>query len=99
MVVAVLDDMWNALPSLKDATKAAILNEHRFAWNGQQAVFGVNADWWSASDLKDQYLLGSSTVSSQDMALATHVMSFAPGSRMSTLRAANHAAEGECPCK
>ncbi len=95
VVVAVLDGIWNALPSLNDATKAAILKEHRFAWTGQQAVFGVNIDWWSASELKDQSLLGSSTVSSQDMALAAKVMSFAPGSRMSTLGAANHAAEGE----
>ena len=90
VVVAVLDGIWNALPSLNDATKAAILKEHRFAWTGQQAMFGVNIDWWSGSELKDQSLLGSSTVSSHDMALAAKVMSFAPGSRISTLGAANH---------
>ena len=95
VVVAVLDGVWTSLPSLNDAIRASILREHRFAWTGRQAVFGVNIDWWSSSELSEQVLLGSSAVLSLEAALATQVMSFAPGSRMSTLQAANHAAEGE----
>jgi hypothetical protein len=95
VVVAVLDGIWNDLPLLKDTAKAAILKEHRFAWTGQQAVFGINTEWWQSSELREQRLLGRLAVSSQEIALASQVIGFAPGSRMSTLGAANHAAEGE----
>lgn len=95
IVVAVLDGIWNAMPSLTDAAKAQILTEHRFAATGQHAVFGLNVDWWAPSELDEQNLLGSASVSSDEMVFATQVMSFAPGSRHSTLHAANSMAEGE----
>lgn len=95
IIVAVLDGIWNAMPSLIDAARTHILTEHRFAATGQHAVFGLNVDWWSLSDLNEQILLGNAPVSSDEMAFATQVMSLAPGSRHSTLHAANNIAEGE----
>ena len=32
VAIAVLDGIWSALPSLKEASRTSILNEHRFAF-------------------------------------------------------------------
>src|SRR5579863_5758588 len=91
VVVAVLDGIWTESPSMKDVGGTSILRWRR---SGQQAVFGVNVNWWSPSELSQLTFLENRPVSSEDAALAAQTMNFAPGSSFSTLRAANQAAEG-----
>jgi hypothetical protein len=95
LVVAVLDGVWNAPPSLKEASRAAILREHRFAHTGRLAVFGLNKDWWSPSDLHDIARLGDAPVSRTENSLVAPIATYAPGASYSTLMFANYAAEGE----
>ncbi len=94
-VIAVLDKIWNARPALAEARNASILREHRFGWNGEQAVLGVNAAEWRHPNLADLTLIGNTAVSSEEAALAIDTMSFRPGTRFSALSSANYAAEGE----
>jgi hypothetical protein len=95
IVVAVLDRIWNSLPSLEEAGGAPILREHRFAFTGRLAVFGVIADGWSPSGLNELTLLGELKVSSEEKSLAIQILSRAAGSRTAGMWAANYAAEGE----
>jgi hypothetical protein len=74
----------------------SILNEHRFAHIGRPAVFGVNREWWKPeSDLDKFRFVGTLRVSRDEQPHVDAVAGYAPGSRFSTLHAANHAAEGE----
>lgn len=94
--VAVLDGIWPAPPNLKDARAASIMKEHRFAHTGRQAVFGVNREWWQPDDdLEELRFVGTQAVSAAERSLAHAIASFAVGTRMSTINAANFAAEGE----
>ena len=75
---------------------ASIINEHRFAHTGRPAVFGVNRDWWKPeSDLDEFRFVETQTVSRAEQSFVNAIAGYAPGSRFSTLRAADHAAEGE----
>jgi hypothetical protein len=95
LIVAVLDGVWPAPPSLKEARRAAILREHRFAHTGRLAVFGIEKEWWTSSELQDLAQLGSVPVSRTESDLAAQIATFAAGSSYSTLQFANFAAEGE----
>jgi hypothetical protein len=96
VVIAVLDDIWAGPPTAKQAQAASIIHEHRFAHTGQPAVFGVNRDWWKPEiDLDEFSFVGMQSVSSAEQSFVNSIMGFAPGSRFSSLSAANHAAEGE----
>lgn len=96
VVVAVLDRVWPDAPTGKDIRGGSIINELRFAHTGRPAVFGVNRDWWKPeSDLDEFNFVGTLPVSRAEQSHVDAVARYAPGSRFSTLRAANHAAEGE----
>jgi hypothetical protein len=95
VVVAVLDSVWRTAPSLSDVRPSHILREHRFFHTGRLAVFGINAEWWTALDLQEMTPLGVMAVTADELQLASNIFSHAPGSTFSTLQAANHAAEGE----
>lgn len=96
VVVAVLDRVWPEAPTGKDIRGVSIINEHRFAHTGRPAIFGVNRNWWKPqSDLDEFNFAGTLPVSRAEQSHVDAVASYAPGSRFSTLRAANHAAEGE----
>ena len=62
VAIAVLDGVWAMLPSLDQAQAASILHEHRFAHTGRLAVFGVNAEQWTPSELREVVLLGTVAV-------------------------------------
>ena len=96
VVVAVLDGVWPEAPIMKAIQATSILNEHRFAHTGRPAVFGVNREWWKPeSDLDKFSFVGTLRVSREEQPHVDAVAGYAPGSRFSTLRAADHAAEGE----
>jgi hypothetical protein len=95
VVVAVLDGIWRAYPSLAEASQRSILREHRFAHTGRVAVFGVNAEWWSFDGLRNVSKLGSTSVSAEEDRLASDILHYLPGSRMGALNGVNHSAEGE----
>ncbi|CAN5646500.1 hypothetical protein BH10PSE5_BH10PSE5_04090 [soil metagenome] len=95
IVVAVLDGIWNSLPSLEKVKRVPILKEHRFAFTGRLAVFGVIADSWSSTGLSQLTLLGGCRVSPEEKSLASQIFSHAVGSVTAGMWAANHAAEGE----
>jgi hypothetical protein len=94
-VLAVLDGTWDRPPTLQQAARCAILEEHRFAHTGRPAVFGVNTDWWDPNALKCLTPLGMSGISKFEKELASNVLALGVGSRFSTMNAANYAAEGE----
>ncbi|PJG55472.1 hypothetical protein CVM73_10525 [Bradyrhizobium forestalis] len=95
VAIAVLGGIWSTPPSLRVANEAVVLHEHRFAHTGRMAVFGVNADWWAPSDLDSVSLLGSGRLSPEEQAIGAKIIGFGIGFSYSTLRFANHAAEGE----
>lgn len=96
VVVAVLDRVWPEAPTGKDIRGVSIINEHRFAHTGRPAVFGVSRNWWKPeSDLDEFNFAGTLPVSRAEQSHVDAVANYAPGSRLSTLHAANHAAEGE----
>ncbi|MBB3981438.1 hypothetical protein GGR44_001085 [Sphingobium fontiphilum] len=96
VVVAVLDRVWPDAPTGSDIRGISIINEHRFAHTGRPAVFGVNRDWWKPeSDLDEFNFAGTLPVSRAEQSHVDAVANYAPGSRLSTLHAANDAAEGE----
>jgi hypothetical protein len=59
------------------------------------AAFGVNADWWTPSDLDSVSLLGSGILSPEEEAIGAKIIGFGLGCSYSALRYVNHAAEGE----
>jgi len=96
VVVAVLDGVWPNAPTGQDIQSGSIIYEHRFAHKGRAAVFGVNRDWWKPkNDLDEFNFTGTLCVSHAEQSHVDAIASYAPGSRFATLRAANHAAEGE----
>ncbi|UYY76079.1 hypothetical protein [Sphingomonas sp. R1] len=96
VVVAVLEGVWPAAPTAKEIRATSIINEHRFAHTGRPAVFGVNREWWKPeTDLNKFSFVGALPVGRSEQQHVEAVVSYAPGSRFSTLSAANHAAEGE----
>ncbi|MDF0580797.1 hypothetical protein [Bradyrhizobium yuanmingense] len=95
VAIAVLGGIWSAPPSLRVANEAPVLHEHRFAHTGRMATFGVNTDRWAPSDLDSVALLGRGTLSAEEEAISATIIGFRIGSSYSTLRYANHAAEGE----
>jgi hypothetical protein len=96
ITVAVLDGIWPGVPTLKEARKASIVDEHRFAHTGRPAVFGVNREWWTpADDLDELRFVGMLTVSSTERSFAAATAGFGVGSRFSTIHAVDYTAEGE----
>jgi hypothetical protein len=96
VAIAVLEGVWSTPPTLGVANEALPLHEHRFAHTGRMAAFGVNADWWTPSDHLDGVsLLGSGGLSVEEAAIGATIIGFGIGCSYSTLRYANHAAEGE----
>jgi hypothetical protein len=95
IVIAVLDSIWWSPPSLDDVRACNILRERRFSFSGRLAVFGINADWWTQSDLDEMTPLGAVSLNEAELQLASGVINLVPGSVLSTIRAANSAAEGE----
>jgi hypothetical protein len=95
IAIAVLEGIWATPPSLSAANEAVVLHEHRFARTGRMAAFGVNADWWTPSDLDSVSLLGSGSLSPEEKAIGAKIIGFRIGCSYSTLGYANHAAEGE----
>lgn len=94
IVVGVLDGVWNAPPTLRQAAHLSILNEQRFACSGL-AVFGVQAIWWVPTELLDLRSLGSVRVSGKEAKLADVIINYRIGARHAALRAASTSAEGE----
>jgi len=96
IAIAVLEGIWSTPPSLRAANEAVALHEHRFAYTGRMAAFGVSTDRWTPSDLDSVSLLGSGKLSPEEKAIGTKIVGFfGIGFSYSTLRSANHAAEGE----
>ncbi len=96
VAVAVLDGIWSNPPTFKEIGTTSIINEHRFAHTGGPAVFGVIREWWKPmSDLDEFKFVGTQPVSRTERSFYDAIVGHAPGSRTSTLFAANHAAEGE----
>ncbi|GEM_PF-882486 len=96
VAVAVLDGIWATPPSIAEVGSSSIINEYRFAHTGRAAVFGVLHDWWRREgDLDEFRFVGIQAVSRGEQQFAHEIATYAAGSRFSTLRAANHAAEGE----
>jgi hypothetical protein len=95
VVIGVLNGIWNAPPGLEIVRGAAILRAERFGCSSHPEVFGLNADWWTPSDLQAVVLLGDDRISAEDKRLAAQVASYAPGSRYSTLETADRVAEAE----
>ena len=59
VTVAVLDGIWPAAPTLREARARSIVHEHRFAKTGRRAVFGVQREWWTPDDdLQDLAFVG-----------------------------------------
>lgn len=96
VAVAVLDGIWTNPPSLVDVLGASVIVEHRFAWRGKKATFGVNAEWWHPDqDLQDLVYLGVGKITADERSEAATILGFGVGSRFATINSANHAAEGE----
>lgn len=96
VIVAVLEGIWPDAPTVEEVLPASIMNEHRFAHTGTPAVFGVNREWWQPErDLDKFSFVGTLPVSRKEQSFVDAIAGYAPGSRFSTLHAANHAAEGE----
>ncbi len=96
VAVAVLDGIWSNPPTSTEIGTTSIINEHRFAHTGKSAVFGVIREWWEPMrDLDEFTFVGSQPVSRMETSFFDAIVSYAPGSRTSTLFAANQAAEGE----
>ena len=79
VAIAVLEGIWSTPPSLRAANEAAVLHEYRFAHTGRMAAFGVNADWWTPSDLDDVSLLGSRRLSPEEEAIGAKIIGFGTG--------------------
>jgi len=95
IAIAVLEGIWSRPPTLRAANEAVILRQRRFAHTGQMAAFGVNADWWTFSDLENMSLLGTGSLSPEEKAMGAEIIGFGVGISYSTLPYANYAAEGE----
>jgi hypothetical protein len=95
VAIAVLEGIWSTPPSLSATNEAAVLHQHRFAHTGRMAAFGVNADWWTPSDLDSVSLLGSGSLSPEEKAIGAKIIGFGIGCSYSALRFANYEAEGE----
>jgi hypothetical protein len=95
IVIAVLNSIWQSSPSLDNVRACEILREHRFSHTGRLAVFGINAEWWTPSDLSEMKALGTLPSNAEESQLASNIFNFVPGSVFSTMLAANYAAEGE----
>ncbi|UZW55748.1 hypothetical protein NUH86_02795 [Sphingobium sp. JS3065] len=96
VAVAVLDGIWFEPPTFPEVRTTSIINEHRFAHMGRPAVFGVVRERWKpVSDLDEFKFVGTQPVSRVERSFFDAIVRHAPGSRTSTLFAANHAAEGE----
>src|SRR5882757_2606220 len=95
VAIAVLEGIWSTPPSLRAANEAVVLHEHRFAHTGRMAAYGINADWWTPSDLDSVSFLGCGRLSPEERAIGAEIVGFGIGWPYSTLRSANHAAEGE----
>src|SRR5688572_7816744 len=67
VAMAVLDGIWAAPPSSREAQAASILEEHRGNHVGRPAVFGVNRDWWTPDDdLEDLRFVGVQALSAAE---------------------------------
>ena len=95
VAIAVLAGIWSTPPSLNAANEAAILHQHRFAHTGRTATFGVQADWWTPSDLYGISFLGCGKLSPEERAIGAKITGDGIGCSYSTLRFINYAAEGE----
>jgi hypothetical protein len=89
IVIAVLSSIWRSPPSLDDVRACDILRQHRFFHTGRLAVFGVNAEWWTTTDLDEMKPLGTLPLSAEELHLVSTISVF------STMRNANSDAEGE----
>ncbi|PKP80683.1 MAG: hypothetical protein CVT79_13760 [Alphaproteobacteria bacterium HGW-Alphaproteobacteria-18] len=67
----------------------------RFAHQGRPAVWGVNVEWWTLSDLLEMIPLGATRLEEEEVQFAVNTLDLLPGSSFSTMRAVNHAVEGE----
>src|SRR4051812_13611097 len=68
VAIAVLEGIWSRPPDLRAANEAVVLHEHRFAHTGRMAAFGVQADWWTPSDLDSVSFLGCGRLSPEEKA-------------------------------
>ncbi len=88
-VVAVLDGVWTTPPSFEEVSRADVLMETRFGFDGSPAVFGVFRTWWDLADLQDVTLLGAKPLTLAEQRFAAELNAY------TTLNNANYAAEGE----
>ena len=95
VVVAVLDSIWSEPPSLNNVRDCALLRQYRFSHRGSVAVWRVNTEWWDLSDLAEMTLLGEIPLSDEELRFASNYLNNLPGTVISTILYANHAAEGE----
>lgn len=96
VVVAVLDGIWSAPPAGKEVRASSILEEHRASHDGRPAVFGENRQGWQPeSDLEELKFVSTQSLGSYEKAFVDAFARHAIGTRFSTIRATNYAAEGE----
>lgn len=95
IVVAVLDGVFEKMPTLEQVLTCNILRMNRYSFENYEAVFGFAKSWWSNSDLEQMKLLGQTSISSDEMKRAhSHFMNEA-GSVIAGLSFASNAVEGE----
>lgn len=95
LAIAILDGVWNHMPTLGEVIRAAVLREHRFAHAGRLATFGVQAAWWRPADLLHITLLGEAPLSPEERRSGAEIAAFADGTSHTTLRVASRSAEAE----
>jgi hypothetical protein len=82
-----MDRVWPNAPTGSDLRGVSTINEHRFAYTGRPAVFGVNRDFWKPeSDLDEFNFTGTLPVSRAEQSHVDAVANYAPGSRFATLQ-------------
>lgn len=96
VAVAVLSGIWRVSPTPQDVQRTSILEEHSFAHTGELAVFGINREWWTPDkELEDLQFVGQQALTPKERSLADAISRFDVGTRYSSIRRLNFAAEGE----
>lgn len=96
VAVAVLEGTWADAPPAEEIQAASVINEHRFAYAGSPAIFGVVHEWWKPErDLDAFSFVGTLPVSELEQSHVEAIAGSVPGVKFSGLHAVNHAAEGE----
>jgi hypothetical protein len=94
-VIAVYDGIWSSHPSMAEFRKAQVLQEHRFAHTGREAIFGTHTQWWDVTDFEDLAVVGFQAPSAHETNEVSKIFDHVVGSRTASTKFTNYAAEGE----